>query len=270
MLFNMLKNICFTFICGVFLLAVSNCGRGEHEVLVGTTAGLYQQLLSFAQNEALRKDNLQIDIVVKPPAELNKMLAEGKLDANFFQTSQALKLYNQQAAEPVREAAKTYITPMAVYSKNRANTFAIENNDFIYLPRYAPYQSIALQLLQQTGLAIFKKRARSPYRLSDVGDTGAVKLLLKTVDISALSSASLKKEKVNAILLYPNQALALGFTEKQSIYNDSISNNNALVLAVSMQAKDSPKLRSLLAAIRSDEVQKMIQPLLGYQLNNAF
>lgn len=251
-----------SFMLIIMSLGLNSCRQqSSHSLRVGTTPGLYADLMRFAVNKALRSNNLAIKLSIQPAASLNPAVSKQRLDANIFQTVTALKLYNRvHPQQPLYNYGRTYITPMAMYSFNRNSISQIQAHDRVLIPENPITQAIALQLLQKAGVIKLKPHPHQLYSLNDVSMLPSLPIQVQAAHISHLSSTD--THATNVILLYPNQALALGYTNHNMLFSDEQSLNQALIVAGPQPSSQQHNILLLLQAIRSQELQQMIPTLM--------
>lgn len=79
-------------------------------------------------------------------------VADGDLDANFFQHTQYLSRFNKNKSTDLVKTVGVHIEPMGVYSKKIKDLKELKDGAKVSLPNDPTNESRALDLLQEAGL----------------------------------------------------------------------------------------------------------------------
>ena len=125
----------------------------ELEVIkVGATATPHGEILESIK-DALAAEGYELDIVIYDDYVLpNKALADGELDANYFQHRPYLNSYNEQNGTDLVSAAVIHYEPFGIYSNGVASLADLAEGATIIIPADDSNGTRALLLLQQEGL----------------------------------------------------------------------------------------------------------------------
>lgn len=260
-------------ICNIFLLfgAISFFMVGcepkivnTNDILIGTIAGPETELVEVAKEVALKKYNLNVNIVpFNDYVEPNRALAEGEININMFQHQPYLDQVVDKQKLPLVSIARLFIYPMGVYSEKHKNFSTVGQNAVVAIPNDVSNQSRSLLLLEKAGLITLDKSVDSnSYSINDIV-SNPKKLRFQEVDpafmvrmLSDLDLAVINTNYAAMARLLPNRD-ALIAEDKQSKY--------ANVLVVRAEDKDKEQFKLLIDAFHSDEVVSKAQKLFNNQ-----
>lgn len=240
---------------------------GKTVIKVGATPVPHAEILEFVK-PILAKQGITLQIVeftdyVQP----NLALAEGEIDANFFQHVPYLEKFSADHKLDLTYIGKIHIEPMGAYSKKIKSIDQLKKGATVAIPNDPTNGARALLLLQDKGLI----------KLADGVGLGATVLDIvsnpKGLKIVELEAAQLPRslQDVDLAIINTNYALEAKLVPtKDALFIESGNSPYANVIAVRSKDVNSPALKALVKALQSDEVRKFITTKYGGAVVPAF
>lgn len=235
----------------------------ELEVIkVGATATPHGEILESI-NDALAAEGYELDIVIYDDYVLpNKALADGELDANYFQHRPYLNSYNEQNGTDLVSAAVIHYEPFGIYSNGVASLADLAEGATILIPADDSNGTRALLLLQQEGLIELPEGSSldsSLTTLDVVDDHGYV---ITPVQADLIPSQLKNSDEGTIAIINGNYALAAGYTSDDALAYESTDSEAtetyANVVAVRSGDENSAKIQALVKALQTDAVKQFI------------
>ncbi|MGV8984076.1 MetQ/NlpA family ABC transporter substrate-binding protein [Clostridium sp.] len=260
-----MKKILSVLLSIVVILTVSGCGSKKEAAVtakvaaekktikVGASPVPHSEILEVVK-PLLAKQGYTLEIIefndyVTP----NTALAEGQLDANFFQHIPYLEAFSKERNLDLDYTVKVQIEPMGLYSSKYKKLSEIKSGDEIAIPNDATNGARALRVLEKAGLLKLKSGeliskldiTENPKKLKITEmDAPQLPRILNEVDAAVINSNFAIEAKLN-----PTDALAI--EAKDSPY--------ANVLAVRKDDKNKDYIQALSKSLNSPEVKKFIE-----------
>jgi D-methionine transport system substrate-binding protein len=184
----------------------------------------------------------------------NTALADGELDANFFQHIPYLEEFNKEKDLNLTYTVKVHIEPMGVYSHKVKALADLADGATIAIPNDPTNGARALRVLENAGLIKVKEGAL--VSKLDITENP------KNFKIEELEAAMLPRQldNVDAAVINANYALEAGLNPvTDALALESKDSPYANVLAVKAADKDKPYIKALSEALNSPEVKKFIE-----------
>ena len=235
----------------------------ELEVIkVGATATPHGEILESIK-DALAAEGYELDIVIYDDYVLpNKALADGELDANYFQHRPYLNSYNEQNGTDLVSAAVIHYEPFGIYSNGVASLADLAEGATILIPADDSNGTRALLLLQQEGLIELPEGSSldsSLTTLDVVDDHGYV---ITPVQADLIPSQLKNSDEGTIAIINGNYALAAGYTSDDALAYESTDSEAtetyANVVAVRNGDENSAKIQALVKALQTDAVKQFI------------
>lgn len=255
-----MKKILFLVLTTVIALSLVACGgksqvsNDKKVIKVGATPIPHAEILEQVK-PILAKEGYTLEIVeftdyVTP----NTALAEGQLDANFFQHIPYLKKTNSEKNYNLDYTVKVHLEPMGVYSSKLKKLSDIKNGAEIAIPNDPTNAARALRVLESEGL--IKVKAGDLVTELDITDNPKA-LKIKELDAPQLPRAL---KDVDAAVINTNYALEAKLNPlKDALALESKDSPYANVLAVKKSDKEKPYIKALSKALNSPEIKKFIE-----------
>lgn len=184
----------------------------------------------------------------------NTALADGELDANFFQHVPYLKKMNDEKKLNLDYTVKVHIEPMGVYSSKIKALADLKDGATIAIPNDATNGARALRVLETAGL--IKLKAGDLVSKLDITEN-TKKLIIKELDAPQLPRVL---QDVDAAVINTNYAIQANFNPaKDALAIESKDSPYANILAVKAADKNAPWAQALSKALTSPEVKKYIE-----------
>lgn len=228
------------------------------QIKVGASPVPHAEILKYIQDNLAAKEGLEITIVeftdyVQP----NLALADGQIDANYFQHLPYLEDFAAEHKLNLTAAAKVHIEPLGIYSKEIKSLEEVSDKAVVAIPSDATNGGRALQLLAANGLIKLKEGVGVNATTQDIIENS------KNLQIKELEAAQLPRslEDTTLSVINGNYAIEAGFTpSKDALALESGENNPyANILAVVKGKENDPGIAKLVKLLNSPEVKQFIQ-----------
>ncbi len=226
----------------------------DRSITVGVTPFPHKEIMVIVK-DLLIKDGYELNIkeftdYVTP----NTALAEGSLDANFFQHVPYLENTKREKKLDLVWVAKVHIEPLGLYSNKIKKLSELKKGAQIAIPNDATNCARALRLLEKNGL--IKVRAGELVTAKDITDNP------KKIKIREIEAAQLPRTlpDVDASVINTNFAVeAKLIPARDAIVIEGKESPYANVIAVRAADINSPAVKALVKAANSKEVKKFIE-----------
>jgi len=185
----------------------------------------------------------------------NLTLAEGEIDANFFQHTPYLDRFNKDHNLNLVPLAGVHIEPLGVYSNKIKSLDDLPQGATIAIPGDAVNGGRALLLLQSAGLIKVDPKAGIEPTGFDVTEN---KLGLRFVELEA-ALLPLVLADTTAAVINGNYALEAGLVPtRDAIFLEGKESPYVNILVVRAEDRDNPDLKKLADALQSDLIRDFI------------
>lgn len=259
----MLKKIVSLLIFSIFTVSVMGCHskNDKNTIIVGTIDGPETQLMEIAKNVALKNDGLHVKIIAFTDYNTpNAALAEGSLDANAFQHVPYLNSQIKAHGYKLIVIGKTFIYPMAVYSKKLKTLAELPEHATVAIPNDPSNEARALLLLQRANLITLKPNVSINATILDIKDNP------KQIKFVELDAAELPRAlaDVSAAVINTNYAIPAGLSPtKDALIIENKDSLYANVVVARDDNQSDPRLQQLLSALHSKEVIDGAKEIFG-------
>lgn len=238
----------------LLMLALPLAAFAENKTItIGVTPFPHKDIMLVVK-DLLAKEGY--DLVIKEFTDYvqpNMALADGNLDANFFQHIPYLDNMNKEKDLKLTWVAKVHIEPLGLYSHKIKSLDELKDGDTISVPNDPTNCARALRLLEDNGL--IKIKAGELVTAKDITDNP------KNLKITEIEAAQLPRtlDDVTAAVINTNFAGEAGLIpSKDAIVMEGKDSPYANVIAVRESEKDSPAIQALAKAANSPEVKAYI------------
>lgn len=258
----MIKKLVSLLLCS-FLLILTGCQHKEakNTIKVGTIAGPETALMEVAKKVALQRYGLHIDIVRFSDYNTpNAALSDGSIDANMFQHVPFLQQQIKARGYKLAVVGKTFVYPMAIYSKKIAHLAQLPAHSKVAIPNDPSNEARALLLLQKAGLITLKPHITVNATTLDIVKNP------KDLQFVELGAAELPRalSDVEIATINTNYALPAGLSpKKNALFAEGDDSLYANVVVVRDDEKGEKKFKELVAALHSKAVLKKAKQLFG-------
>ena len=223
---------------------------------VAATAVPHAEILEFVK-PTLAKEGVDLKIkVFTDYIQPNVQVAEGRLDANFFQHQPYLDEFNKGKGTNLVSVAGVHIEPLGAYSTKFKKLDELPSGANVVIPNDATNGGRALLLLQKAGLIKLKDAANILSTPKDIAENP------KNLKIRELEAATLPRvlTQVDLALINTNYALEAKLNpEKDALVIEGADSPYVNILVARPNNKDSDAMQKLAAALHSEEVRQFIE-----------
>ena len=238
----------------LLMLALPLAAFAENKTItIGVTPFPHKDIMLVVK-DLLAKEGY--DLVIKEFTDYvqpNMALAEGSLDANFFQHIPYLENKNKEKDLKLTWVAKVHVEPLGLYSHKIKALDELKDGDTISVPSDPTNCARALRLLEANGL--IKIKEGELVTAKDITENP------KNIKIMEIEAAQLPRtlDDVTAAVINSNFAGEAGLIpSKDAIIMEGKDSPYANVIAVREAEKDSPAIQALAKAANSPEVKAYI------------
>ena len=236
------------------LVGCSSNGKEDKTIKVGASPTPHAEILAVVEplleEKGYKLDVVEFDDYVLP----NTSLAEGELDANFFQHIPYLEQMNKEKDLKLTYTAKVHIEPMGIYSEKYESLDDLKEGAKISVPNDATNEARALQLLASNGIIEVADK-----ELITAKDITKNPKNIEIVEVVAAQVPSTLKD-VDFAVINTNVALNVNLNPtKDAIVIESSDSPYANILVCREDNKDEEKVKALTEALTSDEVRTFIE-----------
>ncbi|WP_028602675.1 MetQ/NlpA family ABC transporter substrate-binding protein [Ottowia thiooxydans] len=228
----------------------------KKELTIGGTAGsnidqLKQGIVPILEKKGYKVKLVEFNDYVQP----NLALAQGSLDANFFQHLVYLKKFATDQKLDIVELVQGPIAPLGVYSTKRKTLAEAKEGDRFTLPNDPSNLARALVLLEQAKLVTLKSGI-DPLRASEK-DIDQNTRKLKFIPLEAAQLPRSLGDTEYAII-NGNFAISSGLKLTEAVSLEKTPDHYLNVVAVKRADKDAAWAKDLTEAYRSKEFQTVV------------
>jgi len=247
------------------LMLAGPVGAAQDKPLrVGVIASVANEATEIAIAQA-RKQGLKVELVefsdwVMP----NIAVAEGSVDANFFQHEPFLQLFNRSRGANLVPIAYGYSTTIGLFSKRLKRGDPVPQGARIAIPNDPVNTGRALLLLQSMGLLVLRTGADHQATMQDIV---ANPMQLALIQVEGSQSAR-TFDDVTASVTYTTFAKHAGIDEKDGLAFDNTDPQNVRRYAIRWvttpeRAQDPRLLQFIRIYQQSPEVKAKLRQLYG-------
>lgn len=249
--------------CGGKATDDKNSDSADDKVItVGASATPHAEILEQIK-QALADEGYELKIVTYDDYVLpNRALADGTLDANYFQHKPYLDSFNAKNGTNLVSAGIIHYEPFGIYGNGVTDLKDLAKGATIIIPADDSNETRALFLLQQEGLIKLPDDADAAKGVStlDIVDDGGYNIVTVQADTVP---AQLKNASAGTIaVINGNYALAAGLNISDALATENADGTAAQtyanIIAVRAGDENSPKTQALLKALKTDAVKQYI------------
>lgn len=259
---NLLKRIGLGLVAvmsAVSLLGCGGSGSDDKTIKIGVSpsphAEILQQVKADVEAKGYTLEITEYNDYVIP----NTAVAQGELDANFFQHKPYMDNYNAENNTDLVAVAEIHFEPLGIYSTKVTSVAEIKEGALIGVPNDATNEARALLLLEANGLITLKAGAGINATINDI-ESNPLNLEIKEIEAAQLplSLQDLEAAVINgnyAISSGMNMADAIAVEESTSVAAETYTN----IIAVKGGNEDSEKIQVLIEALQSDVIKEYME-----------
>lgn len=234
--------------------------------LAGTTIKVaasptpHAEILNVAK-DLLAEQGITLDIVeFSDYVQPNMVTESGEVDANYFQHQPYLDSFNEENGTSLVSVGAIHYEPLGIYPGKTTSLDALADGAKVAVPNDATNEGRALQLLAAQGLITLRDGAGLTATKNDIVENP------KNLDIVEMEAAQLPRTlaDVDLAVINGNYAEQAGFSAAsdalaiEDANSDIIKDNYVNVLVVKEGNENTPAIKALAAALRSQKVKDFI------------
>lgn len=249
----MLRNLLSAAVLSALSLGVT--AAHADTLSVAATPVPHAEILEFVKPQ-LAKDGVDLDIkVFTDYVQPNQQVADGALDANFFQHKPYLDSFNTEHKTDLVSIGVVHVEPFGAYSSKIKAVDELKEGALIAIPNDPSNGARALLLLQEEGLITLKDPDDILATARDIAENPK-KLKFKEIEAATLPRVL---PDVDLALINTNYALEAGLNpEKDALFIEGAESPYANLVAVKAGNENSEDVQKLLEALHSDAVRDYI------------
>lgn len=231
-------------------------------IKVGATSTPHGEILEHIKG-ALAEQGYDLQITIYDDYVLpNKALADGELDANYFQHTPYLNSYNEANGTDLVSAALIHYEPFGLYGNGVTSLADVAEGASIVIPADDSNETRALLLLAQEGLITLPEGANAVDGVTtlDIVDDHGYKIT--TVQADTVAAQFNNSDAGSLAVINGNYALAAGLNASDALAVEDASGSAAQtyanIIAVRSGEENSDKTTALVNALKTDDVKQFI------------
>ena len=214
-------------------------------------AGILEVVKPMLAAEGIEIKIIEFQDYVQP----NLALAEGDLDANFFQHIPYLEQFSKDHRLDLTQIAKVHVEPMGVYSQKVTKIEQLRDKAVVAIPNDPTNCGRALMLLEQANLIELRKGVGVLATELDITKNP------KQLQVKALEAAQLPRilPEVDLAVINTNYALDAGLKPKtDALQLEGADSPYVNYLVARPDNQNDPRVQALATALRSQAVKDFI------------
>lgn len=254
-----MKRILVVLIAGLLVLSFVGCGQNksnENLIRIGVSPEPHAKIIELIKDD-LEKQGIKVEIIeftdyVKP----NLALAEGELDANFFQHEPHMNNFKEENNIDIVSIGAVHVEPMGLYSSKYSSIDELKDNCEIAIPNDPTNGGRALLLLQKYGLIKLRDGVGILATENDIIENP------KNIKFVPLEAAQLPRvlDDVDGAVINGNYALEAGLVPtRDALILEDKDSPYANIVAVRAGEENQEKFKKLMEALHSEKVRKFIE-----------
>jgi len=230
----------------------------DEPLRVGATPVPHVEILRFVQENLARRAGLSLEIeeftdYVVP----NTALADGQLDANYFQTPGYLEDQSSARGFDFVSVADVHIEPLGLYSNEIGSVEEIPDGAQVAIPNDAANEARALRLLDANGIIGLEDPDSETATPRDVADNP------HDLEFTEVEAAQTPRALDDADLAVINGNYALEAdlspADDALVLERAEGNPNVNLLVTTPELESDPRIVALARLLRSPEVRRFIE-----------
>ncbi len=217
-------------------------------------AELLREAAPILAKEGINLDIVELEDVVTP----NTGVADGSLDANFFQHVPFLDSFNSENNTDLVSIGATHYEPFGLYAGKSDDLKNLKDGAIIGVPNNSTNEARALLLLQQEGIIKLKEGADINATVQDIEENS------HNIEIKEIAPEQLVRSlpDLDFAIINGNYALEGGLKVKDALAVEAADGVAAQtyknVIVVKSENKDDEALKEVVRVLQSHDIQDYI------------
>ncbi len=235
---------------------------GDTTIKVGASSTPHAEILEQVK-PILQEEGYDLEIVVYDDYVLpNQALADGSLDANYFQHTPYLNSYNEANGTDLAAVASIHYEPFGLYGNGVKSVADISEGATILIPADDSNETRALLLLQQEGLIILPEDASAENGVTTLDIVDAKGYNIQAIQADTVPTQLANSNDGTVAVINGNYAIQAGLKVADALATEDASGDAAQtyanIIACRVGEESSPKIQALVKAVESDTVKDYI------------
>ncbi|MGN0432424.1 MAG: MetQ/NlpA family ABC transporter substrate-binding protein [Lachnospiraceae bacterium] len=240
--------------------ALAGCGEKKEDKVIRVGANLtpHAELLREAQ-PILEKEGITLEIVeIEDAVTPNTSLAEGSLDANFFQHQPYLDSFNAENGTELVSVGAIHYEPFGIYAGQTTDLSQLPDGAKVGVPNNTTNEARALLLLEQEGLLTLKEGVGINATVLDIVENP------KNIEFVEVAPEQLVRilPDVNVAVINGNYAIEGGLSVKDALAVESdqsiAAQTYANIVVVQKGDEDNAAIKRLVEVLQGEEIKNYI------------
>lgn len=236
---------------------------GDNVIKVGATSTPHGEILEFVKDK-LAEQGYDLQITIYDDYVLpNKAVADGELDANYFQHTPYLNSFNASNGTDLVSVAKIHYEPFGLYGNGVTSVADVAEGASIVIPADDSNETRALLLLQQEGLIELPEDANANDGVTTLDIVDNHGYNITTVQADTVAAQFANSDAGSLAVINGNYALAAGLDINTALAVEDASGDAAQtyanIIAVRSGDENLPKIQALVSTLQSDDVKTYIE-----------
>ncbi|MGN0915271.1 MAG: MetQ/NlpA family ABC transporter substrate-binding protein [Succinivibrio sp.] len=238
-----------------FLAAASFSASANETVTVAATPVPHVEILETVK-PVLEKQGITLKIIeFNDYIQPNLTVADGQIDANYFQHRPYLNTFVKDRGSDLVEVAGIHVEPIGAYSNKVKDLKDLKKGASVGIPNDPTNGGRALLLLQAAGLITLEDPENITATPLDIKEN---KLNLKFKELEA-PQLPRSLDDLDLAVINSNFAIEAGLNPlKDAIYLENADSPYVNLIVANSKSKDKEGIKALVKALQSDEVKKFI------------
>lgn len=252
-----MKMTAFFMLCILTAWSCTGCDeqKSANKLKVAATSVPHAELLEQIKPDLAAK-GISLEVIVIDDYQIpNRALADGEVDANFFQHGPFLEAQIEQFGYPITRFANIHLEPMALYSVGLDSLSQLAKGATVAIPSDPANQARALLLLEKQGLIHLQRQDVHATLLSVISNPMGLNFLEIDAPLLARALADVELAAINT-----NFALQAGLLpQEDALAIESTDSLFANILAIRQGQEESSSLIALKEVLQSEKTREFIQ-----------
>lgn len=236
---------------------------GDNVIKVGATSTPHGEILEFVKDK-LAEQGYDLQITIYDDYVLpNKAVADGELDANYFQHTPYLNSFNASNGTDLVSVAKIHYEPFGLYGNGVTSVADVAEGASIVIPADDSNETRALLLFQQEGLIELPEDANANDGVTTLDIVDDHGYNITTVQADTVAAQFANSDAGSLAVINGNYALAAGLDINTALAVEDASGDAAQtyanIIAVRSGDENLPKIQALVSTLQSDDVKTYIE-----------
>ncbi|TLG75380.1 MetQ/NlpA family ABC transporter substrate-binding protein [Culicoidibacter larvae] len=242
---------------GALLAACSS--NATNKLVVGASATPHAEILEQVK-PILAEQGIELEIKVFDDYVLpNKALESGDLDANYFQHIPYLEEQIATYGYDFVNAGGIHIEPIGIYSQRYKSIDEVKDGASVLMSNSVADHGRVLALLEAQGLITLDPSVNKAAATIEDITSNPKNLQFKADYAPALMAQIYLNDEGDLVIINTNFAISAGLNPlTDSIAIEGADSPYVNIIAVRTEDKDDPRIKALVDALHSEEIQQWI------------